>query len=99
MFWKRAAIVFPAVTAGAVLADMRCGENLIDEGQLPYEVLERCGEPEARSERPQFLAPGVVIWVEEWLYEFGSNRFRRLLVFRAGRLSRIELRPKPEPSS
>ena len=81
--------------AGSASAGMRCDEYLIERGFTFIEVLERCGKPDAKYQRISFLVHGVYIPVEEWFYELGSNKFRRLLTFENGRLERIELRPKP----
>lgn len=76
-------------------ASMRCEESVVERGYTFIEVLERCGRPDAEFRRADFLVPGVYTAVEEWFYEQGRNRFRRLLTFENGRLARIELRPKP----
>ena len=39
---------------------------------------------------------GAFVQVDEWLYDLGSNRFRRLLRFENGRLVDIETRAKPD---
>ena len=74
---------------------MRCDENLVERGFTFIEVLERCGKPDAEYRRINVLVAGVYFPIEEWFYEQGSNKFRRLLTFENGRLERIELRPKP----
>jgi len=93
--------LLPAVVA-ALLAvpaagdsTMRCDANIVTRGLTLLEVLERCGEPALTLRRAEFLVAGVYLPVEEWYYELGSNRFRRLLTFENGRLVRIEQRPKP----
>jgi len=86
-----------ALAAGGVRAGgLRCEDQLIQEGFTFVEVLERCGTPAFETQRPEWLVPGVVVFVDEWTYELGRNRFRRLLTFENGRLVRIETRPKPE---
>ncbi|MCB1685563.1 MAG: DUF2845 domain-containing protein [Pseudomonadales bacterium] len=90
------AVLIFLCTAVHSRAEMRCDESLVQRGFNFIEVLERCGPPDAEYRRVSFLAAGVYLPVEEWFYEQGSNRFRRLLTFENGRLVRIELRPKPE---
>jgi len=70
---------------GSVLAhasdrSMRCGRNLIHAGGNSdssgmYEVLKKCGEPEAK-------------YRDTWIYVQGN--MRRTLTFRGGRLFLIE---------
>jgi len=91
-----AVLVISLCAAGHIRAEMRCDESLVQRGYTFVEVLERCGAPDAEYRRVNFLTAGVYLPVEEWFYEQGSNRFRRLLTFENGRLVRIELRPKPE---
>ena len=77
---------------------MRCDSHVISRGLTFLEVAERCGPPDLTLRRAEILVHGVYVPVEEWYYEFGSNRFRRLLTFENGRLRRIEQRPKPVAS-
>jgi hypothetical protein len=37
-----------------------------------------------------------VVPVQEWLYEFGPNQFRRVVVLKNGRVVRLEKADKPE---
>lgn len=81
--------------AGTAAAGLRCDTTLIARGMTPPEVVERCGDPEYESAFVEVRQPGVWVYVDEWLYNLGSNRFRRLLTFENGRLVRIETRAKP----
>jgi hypothetical protein len=65
----------------------------------PFEVLERCGTPEHELGWMDYRYPGYLVRVDEWLYDLGSNRFRRLLTFENGRLQHIETRDKPRGGS
>lgn len=76
-------------------AALRCGTELVVRGMTPYEVLERCGVPEYELGWTDYRYPGYFVRVDEWLYDLGDNRFRRLLVFEDGRLIRIDTRRKP----
>jgi len=97
-FWK--CICLTLLTAGilwgpAASAEMRCGESLVERGFTPLEVLERCGEPQFEMAWSDYRYPGIWLRVDEWTYNLGSNKFRRLLTFENGRLIRIEVRDKP----
>jgi hypothetical protein len=89
------AIALYMLMAPAMGAEMRCGESLVERGFTPLEVLERCGEPQFEMRWTDYRYPGVWMRVDEWIYDLGSNKFRRLLTFENGRLVRIELRDKP----
>jgi hypothetical protein len=78
-----------------VQADMRCPPHVVTNGMTLLEVRERCGAPVFEDRRYEEMAPGVWIDVDEWIYEFGGNKFRRLLRFENGRLERIEVLDKP----
>lgn len=84
-------------TVSTALA-LRCGSDLIHEGDHTFEVLNACGEPLWRErwenqnlERTGFdtLEKRAVI-VEEWIYDFGPNRLLHILRFRNNRLVDIE---------
>lgn len=92
-------ILMIASVSGESHADsMRCGDNIVQRGYTFFEVLERCGKPDLQYDWDHRYVPGVEAKVTEWVYEFGTNRFRRVLRFEEGRLRKIELRPKPEVS-
>jgi len=74
---------------------LRCDQSLIARGATFVEVLERCGEPAFEFGRAQFRFPGFLVQLDEWTYELGRNKFRRVLHFEDGRLRRIERRAKP----
>ena len=83
---------------GASADSMRCGDNIIQRGQTFFEVLERCGKPDLQYDWDHRYVPGVEANVTEWVYELGSNKFRRVLRFEEGRLRKVEMRPKPQAS-
>jgi len=98
--WVAALVAIAASMASPAYA-MRCGIALVAEGQWTYEVLERCGEPIARHVRTVFqgvntgyaIAGYSALWsivVEEWIYDLGPHRLRRLLRFEDGQLVAIE---------
>lgn len=91
----------PSVTAGAT--SLKCGRNLINLGDHKLEVLDVCGEPESVNTRTIVLGNTVhfphrtidlqeyeEVQVEEWVYNFGSKRFRQYLRFENERLVEIK---------
>ena len=78
---------------------LRCGNQLVSEGMTRYEVRKRCGDPadsQVRYEthyRRTTVDESVAYEVEidEWIYDFGSNRFDRRLIFINGRLFKDEI--------
>ena len=81
---------------------LRCGSRLVLVGDHSTEVLRLCGEPESvkewvvtrthRSNRSRPYGPSSVestVLIEEWLYNFGRQRFMQLLRFENGRLKKI----------
>lgn len=79
--------------AGA--ASLRCDKAILREGAHMFEVSELCGEPVAQYSRLEHLHPDVVVYVDEWVYQFGLNKFQRLLRFENGRLRDISTLNKP----
>ena len=84
---------------GAQAASLRCDKAILSEGSHMYEVSELCGEPVAEYSRVEYLQPQVVVYVDEWVYRLGDNKFQRMLRFENGRLRNIRTlrKPRPEP--
>jgi hypothetical protein len=95
--FMRLMLVTALLLSASASADLRCDTDLVSRGMTSFEVLERCGAPVYETAFVDVRHPGVFVYVDEWLYDLGSNRFRRLLTFENGRLARIETRPKPRP--
>ena len=90
------ALALTAGAGGAVALDpLRCGEQVVVRGQRPYEVFERCGAPGYELTRVEWRYPGILVQVDEWVYDLGRTRFRRELRFENGRLIDINLRGRP----
>ena len=78
---------------------LRCGNKLVTEGMTRHEVRERCGNPDDASRRFETIyrrtqhdeAVAIEIEIEEWFYEFGSNRLDRRVIFVNGRVHQIEI--------
>lgn len=86
---------------------MRCGNNLVVEGDTKYQVYQRCGDPDFRDTRTIYRSvrirgsglnqPGMDVYetipiqLEEWTYNFGPERFIEQVTFENGRV--ISIRP------
>lgn len=79
-------LIFTAMLPASASAAFRCGTSLVDEGDWPVEVEERCGEPDYVAIYPSAVLPGigVVREVEHWYYNPGPQGFIRRLEFRDG---------------
>ena len=95
-----AVLLLPAA-AGA--DTMRCGSQLITEGDSIDEVLALCGEPAERRRtwivrQPRFEYGGhdipfqgtEEVPVDVWTYDFGASRLMRRVRFVAGKVDSIE---------
>jgi hypothetical protein len=82
---------------------MRCGSQLLHEGDRIEDIVRRCGEPAERSRtwivRPphfelggrEYSFPGREdVPVDVLIYDLGPQKFKRKLRFVAGKLERIE---------
>jgi len=92
--------VLLALSAPSVWA-LRCGSSLVDIGDHKLEVLRKCGEPVFADSRIELryvklqgtgmeIGQYVPVMIDEWTYDFGSNRFVQLLRFENSRLVGIE---------
>jgi len=81
---------------------IRCGHQIVDVGAHKSEVLQKCGEPEYVDERlgireTRLRHPrGALefgqyeqVVIEEWIYNFGSAKFKQLLLFENGILKEV----------
>jgi hypothetical protein len=74
-----------------------CGGRVISVGDVKSEVLAKCGEPAVKDSRQEELREKsgedrehrVFVTIEEWTYDFGPNRFMRIITFRNGTVSDI----------
>ena len=73
-------------------AGPECGGRLLSTGDTKSDVLIRCGEPFYKSShleelKERFEGAGVrtvTVTIEEWTYNFGPQRFMRIITFRNG---------------
>ncbi len=82
---------------------MRCGNVLIQPGESLGFVLDQCGPPQLRSTvTDPVWARGLlgtyvagISGYEIWRYDRGAGQFPANLVFREGKLRRIEFESRP----
>ena len=58
-------------------AAMRCGTELVDEGDTQHEVALKCGKP-------------TVVEQNRWIYNMGPHKFVKILHFRGGQVHLID---------
>lgn len=84
---------------GFTTPDERCDPHEITENLSELELLSRCGKPaliERRiAEREHRVSPVGPVFpvgtaVEDWIYDFGGNRFHRIVTVIDGRVVRVE---------
>ncbi len=78
----------PALASGS----MRCGNRIVDEGNLAAELIAACGAPSFRDQWV-FGVPGQNSYVAEtevWTYDFGPSQLLRLIKLRDGQIIDIE---------
>jgi hypothetical protein len=69
-----------------------CGDRIISTGDTKADVLIKCGEPFNKTSRQEefkdrvdgISGRSVFVTVEEWTYNFGPQRFLRIITFRNG---------------
>ena len=69
-----------------------CGGRIVSIGDSKSDVLAKCGEPAWKDSREEALSEqlgaGTVrrtyVTIEDWTYNFGPNRFARIVTFRNG---------------
>jgi hypothetical protein len=75
-----------------------CDAGEMQTGVTQYEILQRCGEPAFKDSRQEERLATVddhnsrltIKRIDEWTYNFGPNKFLRILTFEDGRLVNIE---------
>jgi len=85
-------IITLAAMAQVAHGALRCGSALVSEGAWPIEVEESCGAPDYVAQYPTATVPGlgVVQTEEHWYYNPGPQRFIRRIIFRNGKLARVD---------
>ena len=89
---QRLALIALVALAQTSHGALRCGSSLVSEDAWPLEVKESCGPPDYVAEYPTASIPGlgVVQTEEHWYYNRGPQRFIRRVIFRNGKLARVD---------
>lgn len=83
---------------------MRCGTQLVEEGDSDFDVLSKCGEPLYKKDYdqavPQYNAQGNQIGainssISKWYYQKSPGEFQYELIFDAGVLKHIKASRNP----
>lgn len=82
---------------------MRCGHNLVSEGDYKHDVIARCGQPDSIETHTEIVGRTLrypyrtmdiqqyeEIRVEEWIYNLGSLRLQQYLRFENGVLKEVK---------
>ena len=75
-----------------------CDGDEIKPGLTQYEILQRCGDPSFKDSRQEERLANTsehskrltITRIDEWTYNFGPNKFLRILKFENGKLVDIE---------
>lgn len=79
-----------------IASAMRCGNQIVGEGDTKAEVLAKCGQPLLReyigedSEFNYGYGTYSKRVVEDWTYNFGPRKFMQILRFRGSTLVHIK---------
>jgi len=69
--------------SAAVQGALRCGTDLVAEGDSVVKLLEACGNPTTGD-------PDLYLGTAEWTYNFGPEEFMYRVLIRDGAVERIE---------
>lgn len=70
-------------SAAPAAAALRCGTDLVVEGDSVVKLLDSCGEP-------TYGDAALFLDTAEWTYNFGPDEFMHRVLIRDGRVERIE---------
>ena len=65
------------MTDTALAALMYCGNKLVNQGDSKFDVLQKCGEPNYIDEN-------------RWIYEQGTGKFYKILIFEGDKVGFIK---------
>ncbi len=99
-FCLLASLLLTAQTAFPLTSDsVRCDGGLVCVGDVATDVLKKCGDPSYTTQRQKTIVeygtvPGeyvtTTIMVDDWLFNFGPDRFQYRLLLRNGKVLTIE---------
>ena len=100
---KQAAFLLCLLICTTDALAFRCGRQLVQVGDHKLDVLEKCGEPEWADQRTAVVGSRLrhpygalqydqyeEVVIDEWIYNFGSRKFKQFLRFENGILKKIE---------
>ena len=90
LFAATLTVVTLSVMGAPASAGLRCGHELVQEGDSAAELLLKCGEPLIRSTIALENTSTTQGIVEQWTYSFGPGKFLRIVTIEAGRVASIE---------
>jgi len=94
-------VLLLSIGTSLAASSMRCGTNVIKDGDIQAWVADKCGEPayKNRYQKDIFVSDRLVddrrvvvrniIFVDEWTYNFGPRKFLYIVVFENGKVSDI----------
>lgn len=103
-----AALLFLA-GVGARADGFRCGQRLVNTGDSKEQVQVRCGQPQSQDrwveeeisydtdQAGHRIQRVVTIPVDRWVYNLGPTSFLRILLFRRGHLTEIQVGDRGGP--
>ena len=86
------------VSSAAFSAVMSCAGGIITIGDRSYDVLAKCGSPNVKESYQEEVTrrfdadikEKLFITVEEWTYDFGPNKFIRIVTIKNGMVTDIQ---------
>lgn len=76
--------------AGAAQAGVRCGHELVSEGESSAALLLACGDPLLRQTIATENTSKTEGIVEQWVYDFGPGTLLQIVTIEGGKIARIE---------
>ena len=80
----------PVLFAAPAHAGLRCGHELVQEGESAAQLLLACGDPMLRQTIAIANTSTTEGVVEQWTYNFGPGTLLQIVTIEAGKVSRIE---------
>ena len=90
-------MIVTAPSAVVHAATLDCAGGIISVGDSRVELLSKCGEPDAKESHEEELSlrpdhktkHKLSITVDEWTYDFGPERFMRIVTLKNGKIADV----------
>lgn len=71
---------------------LRCAHGIVNAGDWAFTVQRKCGAPDYVDRSPEAFVPGAgyIGDIEEWYYNSGPQYLLQILLFRDGKLVRVD---------